>query len=349
MKLNLSVSNLQQILKTESPYRIKQAWHAFFSPHFKGWDSVLPFPKTLRLSLEEKLNSSSVSESFLIKSKDDTSVCKAFLTLYDRQKIETVLMINPKKQWTVCISTQVGCPINCVFCATGKMGFFRNLDAVEMIEQVCFWKKFLSSQSQDQIPQRISNIVLMGMGEPLLNYDHVKEAVRLMAEYALIGPNQMTLSTVGLFPQLDALLIDPGWPKVKIAISLHSADNDIRKKLVPSHHEDFFGHLKKWAFQYEKMIGSRTRPLTFELVMLQGVNDSIQEAEKLIAFLKGLHRIKVNLIPWNTAQSVSEPFKPSPYPSIVKFQEELNHKGIVATIRKSLGQDINAACGQLAG
>lgn len=279
-----------------------------------------------------------------VYSSRDGKTCKALFTLHDGQKVESVLMPNAREQHTICVSTQAGCPVGCVFCATGALGFKRNLHSLEIAEQYCFWNRLLK---KDPESRRISNIVLMGMGEPLLNYEAVKEALNLWLSYTDVGPGYITVSTVGVFPQIQKILTDSEWPQVKIALSLHSADAGVRKKLVPSSSYSFLSLLKKWCREYLKKFGSRSRPLTFEYVLLRNQNDSQEDAGKLAGYLKGLDRIKVNLIPFNT-HGHSE-LKSAEGGRALAFQKILEKAGIIVTIRKSLGMDIQAACGQLAG
>lgn len=339
---SLNLTRVTKLLETAPPFRLRQFFHDFCGRGLRSWKDVTAWPGTLRDNFEKTLAVSTILNSQLFSSAQKT-VFKAALELIDGVNIETVLLPNPKKQWTVCVSTQAGCALKCVFCATGALGLVRNLDPLEVAEQVVFWKKFL--EKSDFEYTRISNVVLMGMGEPLLNLEAVKTAIHLWTEYGEIGPNQITLSTVGLFPAMEAILTDPSWIPVKIAISLHSADDKVRKQLMPAHQESYFEKLKAWCHRYETTLGGRTRPLTFEYVMLSGVNDSSGDAKKLVQFLRGLQRIKVNLIPWNASPDF--PWKSSPEAVMLDFQKQLNASGITVTLRKSLGHDIAAACGQL--
>jgi adenine C2-methylase RlmN of 23S rRNA A2503 and tRNA A37 len=338
----LTLDNLKTVLQNEPAFRMQQTLAAFFCSDFTDWLSITPLPKTTRLALQQTLAHTSISEQKILSSKDQETF-KAILTLHDGLQVETVLMKNLRDQWTICVSSQVGCAMRCSFCATGKMGQLRNLDALEIAEQFCFWKKLLKQKTE--MPQRISNIVFMGMGEPLLNYNHVKTCLQLWLEHTDVGPNYITVSTVGVLPALEKILEDTTWPNVKIAISLHSADETIRKTIVPSHTPSFFARLKAWSTEYEKTRGARTRPLTFEYVMLDSVNDSIAEAKKLAQYLKNWARVKVNLIPFNTVQDT--PYLKSKRQSLEQFQDTLKHFGVFATIRDTKGQDIEAACGQL--
>jgi len=342
MKKNLTFTNLITVLDAEPAFRVKQIMHSFFSGTVSYLD-ISTISKKLRIHLDKEINSSTIKTFKVFPSKKDETY-KALLLLYDKINIETVLMKNLKGNWTICVSSQAGCPVKCSFCATGKMGFKRNLDSLEIVEQVIFWKRFLEQKLNDK--KRISNIVVMGMGEPLLNYDNVKNALNLILNYSDVGPNYITVSTVGIINSLFKLLNDKEWPKVKMAISIHSADNNIRAGIVPIHNTDFFADLKKWCIKYSDSLGSRTRPLTFEYVMLEGVNDTKKDAVRLSAFLKGLKRVKINLIPYNITSDAG--IRGSNEKHIIAFKKELSDNKITVTLRRSSGQDIKAACGQLA-
>ena len=327
----------------EPAFRLKQILKGFFSETCPGFSGMSSLPLALRERLEEALEFSTFREVSVFSSRDGKTR-KALFTLHDGQKVESVLMPNAKEQHTICVSTQAGCPVGCVFCATGALGFKRNLHSLEIAEQYCFWNRLLKKDPENR---RISNIVLMGMGEPLLNYEAVRDALNLWLSYTDVGPGYITVSTVGIFPQVQKILTDAEWPPVKIAVSLHSADAGIRKTLVPSSAPSFLNLLKKWCRDYLHQFGSRSRPLTFEYVLLRNQNDTREDASKLAGYLKGLDRIKVNLIPFNT-HGHSE-LKSAESERALAFQKILEKAGITVTIRKSLGMDIQAACGQLAG
>jgi 23S rRNA (adenine2503-C2)-methyltransferase len=297
----------------------------------------------LRRELEKHWHFSTIENSRVVESKDGR-VFKAVLDLREGGQTESVLMPNARERYSLCVSTQVGCPVGCIFCATGGMGFSRDLETLEIAEQYRFWRRYLENRFPD--PFRISNIVIMGMGEPLLNYTSVKNAVRLWLAHTDVGQNAVTVSTVGILPVMESLRHDPEWPNVRIAISLHGADAALRKKLVPRTPADYHPRLKSWCREYARALGSRTRPLTVEYVMIRDMNDTPAEARKLADFLNGLERVKVNLIPWNAVPGSR--LQPSPRTNVERFQKVLAEKGVFATIRKSLGNEIAAACGQLA-
>lgn len=337
----LSLNSINLIIKNEPKFRLDQILNAWFSCKIKAFSEINTIHKSLRLELSHNLSWTNIKDSIIQKSKDNKTF-KARLILSDDNITETVLMHNKKNQLTICVSSQIGCPLNCSFCGTGKMGFIRNLYDLEIAEQYLFWKRFLITNN---IEKRISNIVFMGMGEPLLNYDNVKNALNLIIKYTDVGPNYCTISTAGIINKMNDFLFDTEWPKIKFAISLHSAKDDVRKSLVPSHTNNFFNDLKSWCIKYLELHGARTRYLTFEYVLIKNITDTKEEAIYLVNFLKGLNRIKVNLIPFNDINN--DLYKPSNPLSIISFQNILKKNKITVTVRKSEGDKIKAACGQL--
>jgi 23S rRNA (adenine2503-C2)-methyltransferase len=258
----------------------------------------------------------------------------------DGNAIETVF-IPEKDRGTLCVSSQVGCILDCTFCATAQQGFNRNLTTAEIVAQVWLANKLLGGF--DQQHNVVSNIVMMGMGEPLYNYRNVVPALRIfMDDFAYgLSSRRVTLSTAGVVPNIDKLANDID---VSLAISLHAPNDKLRDQLVPLNQRFPINELLDACRRY---IGERSsRKITIEYVMLDGINDQPDHARQLVKLLRGL-RAKVNLIPFN-------PFRGIPYQSssdgvIRQFSGILQDAGLVATIRKTRGQDIDAACGQLAG
>ncbi|KKR57740.1 MAG: putative dual-specificity RNA methyltransferase RlmN [Candidatus Uhrbacteria bacterium GW2011_GWE2_40_58] len=324
----------------EPAYRKQQLLDALFSPSLNSWNEATTFSKEKKDLLETRLPWISV-KSDLLRKTSSGNVVKAVLQLQDGALIESVLMHNKRGQWTICLSTQVGCAMNCAFCATGKMGLVRQLSEDEIVDQYRFWASYLLKNNPEE---RISNLVFMGMGEPLMNYETVKSAINLLIRMTDIGPTKITVSTVGILPRLEQILTDTQWPDVRIAISLHSADAKIRQSIIPSSSPDFLKRLKSWARTYEEHLGNRRHHLTFEYIMLERVNDSEEEAQKLVSFLSHLERIKVNLIPYNNTRRDLSATQEN---QINQFMRILENAGITVTVRRSLGQDIDAACGQL--
>ena len=312
-------------------------------------------PLAMRETLDREIPWLSVKEVQVFESvkKDTFKAVVEVVGEAGAKRVETVLMKNARGQWTVCVSSQIGCAMACTFCATGTMGFTRNLTADEIVAQVRFWHIFIEKYatlsdskggSAFSEASRISNVVFMGMGEPLANYEHVKEAIRLLLTYTDIGLTRITVSTVGLLPMLKKLLNDPEWPAVRLAVSLHSADTETRKNMMPSSYDGFLNGLVEWTGEYFQKFESRRRHLTFEYVMLSKVNDTEMHAKKLIDFARRVGKVRINLIPYNFTGSVYRDSLPGDF---MRFQEQLEKAGVVVTRRRTMGDDIAAACGQL--
>lgn len=332
---------LLPLLATEPAFRRRQIESAFFRADWKGWADVTVLSKEWREKLTTSVSWISLKEGALLQSiKKDTF--KALLETSDGKKIETVLMQNARGFWSICVSSQVGCAMACTFCATGKMGFTRNLTADEIIDQYRFWMYFLAGRHD--LEQRISNVVYMGMGEPLANYENVKQSLQALLAHTDMGPTRLTVSTVGLIPMLRKILTDETWPPVRLAVSLHSADAKTRTDIMPSSYPKFLEDLADWTAQYFQKFESRRRHLTFEYVMLAGVNDTSGHAEKLIAFARKVGKVKINLIPYNDTKSK---YSTSESSALVSFEKKLLNARVDVTRRRTMGADIAAACGQL--
>jgi len=348
---------IKELFPAEPTFRLKQAEEALFLPGKKGWDDVQTLPKLMRETLVREVPWMSVRKVQILESaRKDTF--KAVVEVEGGKRMETVLMQNARDQWTVCVSSQVGCAMRCTFCATGKMGLTRNLYADEIIDQIRFWRYFLEHKStehsvvpsvgvgsaQDDKGGRISNIVFMGMGEPLANYENVKSSLNTILARTDIGPTHITVSTVGVLPRLEQILTDAEWPHVRLAVSLHSADPKTRKEIVPTSFEDFLPRLLDWTQNYLRVLGNRRHHLTFEYVMLHGVNDTVHHAEVLADFVKRAGQVKVNLIPYNFTDSE---FESTPKRDLDRFMDQLKNQGVIVMSRRTMGEDIAAACGQL--
>lgn len=348
-----SRSTLLAKLFSELPsYRIDQVWRGLFLPTASSWENLLNLPHALRSELQSTAPWMSLTEKHVLRSKRGDTF-KALLKTEDGKLIETVLMQNARGFWSICVSSQVGCAMACTFCATGKMGFTRNLTVDEIIDQYRFWMYFLSERktlseiegsTQPKLEQRISNLVYMGMGEPLANYDQVKQSLQLLLQYTDMGPTRLTVSTVGLIPMLRKLLTDETWPPVRLAVSLHSADAETRRNIMPSSYPKFLDDLALWTKDYFAQFASRRRHLTFEYVMLAGVNDTPMHAEKLITFARKVGKVKINLIPYNDTKSK---YNTSESTALIAFEEKLLKAKVDVTRRRTMGADIAAACGQL--
>jgi 23S rRNA (adenine2503-C2)-methyltransferase len=256
------------------------------------------------------------------------------------QAFETVY-IPEATRGTLCISSQVGCALDCAFCSTAQQGFNRNLATAEIVGQVWLANRELGMEPGERRP--ITNVVFMGMGEPLANFRNVVPAIRiLMDDLGFdISRRRVTLSTSGLVPQIYKLAEEVN---CALAVSLHAPDDELRNELVPINRRHPIAELLEACWHY---VDSRHgRSVTFEYVMLDGVNDSIAHARRLAALLRG-HPAKLNLIPFNPFPGTR--FRRSPMPAITRFRDELIQRGVLATIRRTRGDDIDAACGQLAG
>lgn len=269
----------------------------------------------------------------------DDGTRKWLLRLEDGNSIETVF-IPEAGRGTLCVSSQVGCALNCSFCATARQGFNRNLTSAEIIGQLRLANQLLVSMDNDR---PVTNVVMMGMGEPLMNYDNVVRAMQLMQEDFAYGlsKRRVTLSTSGLLPEMKRLSKDCA---VSLAVSLHAADDELRNELVPINRKYPIRDLMKACREYTK--GLPHQKITFEYVMLDGVNDSDNDARKL-AKMVGNVPCKINLIPFNTFDNSG--YSSSSLTRINHFRDILMQKGIMTVTRKTRGEEIDAACGQLAG
>lgn len=322
-------------------FRRKQFVDVLFQPTFHGWNDASVFAKAMRDELKKTIPWMSVKETLVQQSlKKDT--VKALLEVDGGNNIETVLMLNPRGWWTICVSSQVGCAMRCTFCATGTMGLTRNLLADEIVDQYRYWVAYL--KKHPELPERITNIVFMGMGEPMANYENVRESIRTILEHTDLGRTRITVSTVGILPRLELLLNDPLWPHVRLAVSLHSADPKTRKEIVPTSYDDFLPKLTDWSRRYLERFGNRRHHLTFEYVMLKDINDTAHHANLLANLIHKIGNIRVNLIPYNFTGGE---FFTSTSKGMSDFFNDLDASGVTVTKRRTMGEDIAAACGQL--
>jgi 23S rRNA (adenine2503-C2)-methyltransferase len=259
---------------------------------------------------------------------------KLVLRYADGARVQAVLMPDGDRL-TLCVSTQVGCGFGCAFCYTGTMGLERNLSAGEIVAQVMVARQGLAPGA------RITHVVYMGMGEPLANYSATVKSLRLLTDPHAFGfsPRRITISTVGLVSGIERLARES--LKVNLAISLHATSNEIRDRIMPVNRgfaiEELLAACRRFPLPFRQR-------MTFEYVLLDGINDSVEDARRLVKLLKGI-RGKINLIPFNDWEGSS--FSRPPLPRILAFQAVLLEHGITATIRWSKGEDIGAACGQL--
>lgn len=315
-----------------APFRARQVFRWLYVKSAASFEEMTDLSRPFRESLSRDWDLHVLDEKRIELSEDGTQ--KWLFALRDGNLIETVLIPELHRS-TICISTQVGCAMKCSFCLTGTEGFVRNLTVAEILDQVC----------QVRIARRdlrITNVVLMGMGEPLLNYDAVIRALRVMSDPRGFGlsSRRITVSTVGILPKLARLLEDIN---VSVAISLHSATNEIRGRLVPLNARYPVEAIIK-ACRALPLPGRRL--ITFEYTLINGVNDSLEEADRLARLLRGIPA-KVNVIPLNESPGI--PYRRPPESRIEAFQTRLWKQGVRVIRRATRGMDISAACGQLKG
>jgi 23S rRNA (adenine2503-C2)-methyltransferase len=322
----------------EPSFRARQVLQWMYHRRVTDICAMTDLSLALRRSLKQSISFDLPVISQEQESTDGTR--KWLLQLADGNVIETVLIPEENRK-TLCVSSQVGCALNCAFCATARQGFSRNLTAAEIIGQLWLAEQMLN---KDQPGSRsITNVVMMGMGEPLLNYSAVVTAMRLMLDDLSFGLSRrrVTLSTAGLVPGIDRLAEDC---PVSLAVSLHASDDTLRDQLVPLNRKYPISTLLDACRRYVRRV-SRGQ-VTFEYIMLEGVNDSERKAIELCSLLVDLPA-KVNLIPYNDVFGTG--FKASSTAVIEKFRDVLLTAGIITITRKNRGRDIDAACGQLAG
>ena len=334
---DLSLEQLIQHLEQwgEPSYRARQIWHGVYQRLVTKADTLTVLSSELRTQIEERLSFTNLMESATERSKD-LSTTKTLFTLSDGHKVEAVLMHYEKRN-TLCISTQVGCALGCVFCATGQMGLRRNLCSGEIIEQVVHFARQLATQKK-----QVTNIVLMGMGEPFHNYDAVISAlVRLNHKDGFnLGARRITISTVGLVPGIERFT-EEGW-QFKLAVSLHAATNSLREKLLPINKHFPLEVLIPACRDYVRKSGRR---ITFEWALIHNVNDDLDQADALSDLIHDMN-CHVNLIPLNPTLEFNG--DASNKKSLESFMHRLSSRGISCTIRTRRGIKIQAGCGQLA-
>jgi len=338
---SVTLPELTSLLTTEGipTYRARQILEWVYQHKVTTFETMTNLPISLRQYLGKHwiLRAGQVIKT--LTSSDGTQ--KMLIKLKDGTNIETVLMSEGKYR-TMCLSSQVGCPVCCRFCASGQRGLVRNLEPYEIVEQI----------QLAPLAVRRLNLVIMGMGEPLLNYTNLVKALEIITvEWGLnISPKRITLSTVGIPDKIRQLSREPVSLVPNLALSTHAPNDVLRRKLIPFAHLTPLAKLITALREYHLKTG---REITFEYLLLGGVNDATTQAEELADLIKG-RGAKVNLINYNTVAGL--PDKPSEHiryaqcepAQVLKFQEVLRARGILAFIRKSKGQDIAAACGQLA-
>jgi 23S rRNA (adenine2503-C2)-methyltransferase len=330
----LPPEDLANLLDGEPPYRVDQLRRWLYETPVLSSDDMTNLPASLRERLSDLWPFRVETE----QSADGGTTRKWLFRAPDGAAIESVLMGYPRRA-TLCISSQAGCALGCTFCATGQFGFERHLDAGEIVAQVAYAQAFLRQIGMPASPDHLTNVVFMGMGEPLANYDRVREALRRMIEVMGLSARSITVSTVGMVPGIRRLTEEP-WP-VSLAVSLHAADDELRNTLVPINRRYPLEELEAAAMGYYE---KKRRRISIEWTMMDGVNDGKDQAVKLAAIARRLHA-HVNLIALNPTPLTRE--KASSEAAIGAFSQVLARLGVNVTVRDTRGRNIDAACGQL--
>ena len=333
----LSGMSLQEITEfveslKASKFRAKQIHNWIYTKSVSSIDEMTDLAKSFR---EELKQIATVTDTRIkVRQESSDGTLKYLIEYPDGECVETVLMrFDNRANLTACVSSQVGCAVNCSFCATGKRGFIRNLTYKEIIEQV------LTIQRDTGL--KVTNIVFMGQGEPLLNLDNVLKAIEMFNEDFQIGARRITVSTSGIIPGINRLA-DMELQST-LAISLHAPNHELRKQLMPIENKYNLDDLKIALNNYINKTGRR---ITIEYILIHGFNDSPQVAKELANFLKDL-KCNINLIPYNSV--IENDYKKPSQNDVMKFKYLLEHSGKKVTVRLERGADIDAACGQLRG
>jgi 23S rRNA (adenine2503-C2)-methyltransferase len=317
-------------------FRGEQIWRWVHDKGVRTFAEMTNLSASIREELATRAHLGSLTVAEVQTSKDGTR--KLRLVTRDGQSIESVLIPDGEKT-TQCISSQVGCAVDCQFCATAKMGLKRNLDAGEIVDQVYLARRLLAEQEPDR---KLTNLVYMGMGEPLHNYDNMVKSLRILCDDkgAKLSQRRITVSTSGLVPKLEKLGKEDVRPN--LAVSLNAPNDEIRDMIMPINRKWNIGKLLAALKAYPL---EQRRRITFEYVLLAGVNDSLRDAAQLAKLLRGV-KCKVNIIPWNPHPEA--PYQ-RPAPAVIDaFQAECKRLGLPTYLRTPRGDDIDAACGQLA-
>ncbi len=332
----MNLEKLNGILKNEPKFRYAQINKALWQDHISSWEEASNLPKALRETLAAECPLEIKAELF--KSSGGPKSLKALITLEDGEVIETVLIRQKEARNTVCVSSQVGCPLGCAFCATGMNGFSRSLTAEEIIVQVSYWARYLKQEGKGE---KIDNLVFMGMGEPFLNYNEFIKAVKFLnnPETFNIGARRISVSTAGITEGIKRLAGEQ--LQINLAISLHAASDSLRQSLMPIAKKYPLHDIFRAVDNYITKTGRR---VMFEYLMIKKTNDSDKDALELAALMKK-PLYMVNLIPYNATGK----FKPSDRERVDAFKKILEDNGVPATVRLSFGSGIDAACGQLKG
>lgn len=316
-------------------FRLKQLQQGLYNKLYDNFEQFDNIPKSLRMALDEQFSLQAVEPVQILISRDKTTE-KALFRLADGNLIESVLMRFERRN-TLCVSTQAGCPMGCIFCATGQLGFTRNLSAGEIIAQIIYFQHALRKNDE-----ALRNVVYMGMGEPFLNYANVSQSLSFLSdpEKLGLGARHITVSTVGIIQRIADFAHDH--PQVNLAISLHAPNDALRSSLLPANRIYPLTPLIKACDDY---IEATNRKLTFEYALIEDVNDSPEQAHEFARLVKGMLCI-VNLITLNPSKAY--PTRGSGHDRVQAFRDILVEHGVRVTVRLRRGLDIDAGCGQLA-
>ena len=316
----------------EPKFRAKQLYSWIYTKFINDFDLMSDVSKSFKTKLKE----SAVLSNIKIKQKQISAdkTIKYLLEFEDGNVAECVLMrFDNRPNLTACVSSQIGCPVGCVFCATGKTGFVRNLSPQEITEQIMIMQR--------DTGLRISNVVFMGQGEPLLNLDNVLSAINIINEVIGIGIRRITLSTSGIIPGIKKLK-EINF-QATLALSLHAPNHEIREKIIPIEKKY---NIESVISELKELVNTTGRRATIEYTIIKGVNDSLEQAKEVLKLLKGLH-CNINIIPYNNACNAT--FEKPSEEQINKFKFILERSSYKVTVRLERGADIDAACGQLSG
>lgn len=334
---DLTLPELKEVLGGwgEPSYRANQIWKGIYQNLWISQEDFTPLPHSLRVKLFEEFDFETLKPINRLESSDGETV-KTLFELSDGNAIEAVLMMYDQRR-TLCISSQAGCAMGCVFCATGQMGYRRNLTSGEIVEQVMVYARQLRARGE-----KVTNVVVMGMGEPFHNYEATLAAIdRLNDENGMnLGARRFTISTVGLVPMIRRFAAEKR--QINLAISLHSANDEARSALMPVNRKYPLSELMTACRDYTDLTGRR---ITFEWALIRGVNDTPAVAHELTKLLKGM-LCHVNVIPLNPTGKFSG--EATTHVRAEAFRDMLEEGGIPCTIRLRRGLDIQAGCGQLA-
>lgn len=332
---DLNLEEIKEVLMSNdiASFRAKQIWNFLYVWHVKRFEDMKTIAKNDQEKLKQIFTLSTLEEVKIEKSLDKTQ--KALLKVQGGEKIETVLM-KYKHGYSVCVSSQIGCKVGCSFCASGLLGFKRNLTTAEIVSQVMYWDEKLKKEKS-----RVSNVVIMGIGEPFDNLNNVLKFIDIINDDKglNIAARKITISTSGLSSKFEDFLKYK--KQVNLAISLHAPTNDTRSKIMKINKSY---NIESIMENIDKYLKQTNRQVTFEYILLKGVNDSIEDAQNLITLINK-RNILVNLIPYNKVEEM--PYESSSIKRIEVFERILLENNIVATKRQSKGDDINGACGQL--